>query len=63
MVAWIKGADEVRAPQLNFSENIEVVLWADECKRFHRGEHVPPWKEPEGCVDYIEDRIKKGKPV
>lgn len=63
MEAWIKLADEKRAPQLNFSENIEVALWADECKRFHRGEHVPPWEEPEGCVDYIENRIKNGKPV
>lgn len=63
MDSWIVSADRARAPQLTFSENIQVALWADECKRFHRGELIPPWKEPEGCAEYIEDRIKNGKPV
>lgn len=61
MVAWVQMIDTKRSPKLTFSENLEGCLWKDECKRFHAGEHVPPWKEPEGCHEYIESLEKSEK--
>jgi len=61
MDAWVEMVDELRPHQLTFSEVLEGAFWKDECKRFHRGEHVPPWEEPEGCFEYIETLEGKGK--
>lgn len=48
MNAWVKHIDELRKPQLSFSENLFGCLWKDECDRYRRGDPCPPSSPPEG---------------